>query len=467
MKGDFSRNTFDPAKHFSRVLMQQGRVQLDADWNEQAGITLHYLRSLNVDLVGPHWGPRGAFKVTGAPAGDVFAIEPGHYYVNGVLCENATQLGYSKQAGFPFPDSIPATPPPNGTFLAYLDVWERHILWIDDASIREVALGGPDTATRSQVVWQAKLFDVSNAALTSVAAVEKFLLSEPHISRRIVPTLRARAKRDAAQTDLCAIPPESRYRGAENQLYRVEIHNVTRNSDGVITTATFKWSRDNGSVIFPVINVKPSVTDITVTLAHLGRDDISSLTEGDIVELVDDDYALQAVSEPLCQVKKIDRMELTVTLECTGTSKISIKRKHIALRRWDHKGEAKKNDGALEIIEANATPTKDLWLAIEDGIDIQFGDGGDYHTGDYWLIPARTATGDVEWPVERDSDDNPKRDASGNVNPLPLNVNPLPLEPAGVKHYYTPLAIITVAATGTAVTLVCRREINQLWTPAS
>ena len=38
MKGDFSRITFDPKKHYSRVLMQQGRVQLDADWNEQAAI---------------------------------------------------------------------------------------------------------------------------------------------------------------------------------------------------------------------------------------------------------------------------------------------------------------------------------------------------------------------------------------------------------------------------------------------
>ena len=458
MKGDFSRNTFDPAKHFSRVLMQQGRVQLDADWNEQAAITLHYLRSLNVDLVGPHWGPKGAFKVTAAPPGDLFTIEPGHYYVNGVLCENATQLGYTKQVGFSFPDSIPATPP-NGRFLVYLDVWERHIVWIDDASIREVALGGPDTATRAQVVWQAKLFDVSTEGFTSVAAVEKFLSSEPHISRRIVPTLRARAKRDATQTDVCAIPPESRYRGAENQLYRVEIHNVIRTPDGKITTTLFKWSRDNGSVIFPVIDVKPSATDITVTLAHLGRDDISSLTEGDIVELVDDEYALHAASEPLCQVKKIDRMELTVTLECIDTSKISTKRQHIALRRWDHKGEAKKNDGALEVVEAGATPTKDLWLAIEDGIEIQFGDGSDYHTGDYWLIPARIATGDVEWPVERDANDNPKRDASGNVNPLPL-------EPAGVKHYYAPLALITVAATGTAVKLDCRREINPLTTPA-
>ena len=39
MKGDYSRDTFDPAKHFTRVLMQQGRVQLDADWNEQAALS--------------------------------------------------------------------------------------------------------------------------------------------------------------------------------------------------------------------------------------------------------------------------------------------------------------------------------------------------------------------------------------------------------------------------------------------
>src|SRR5262245_61533849 len=57
MKGDFSRDTFDPANHFSGVLMQQGRVQLDADWNEQASILLHYLRTLARDVFGNAGGP--------------------------------------------------------------------------------------------------------------------------------------------------------------------------------------------------------------------------------------------------------------------------------------------------------------------------------------------------------------------------------------------------------------------------
>jgi len=38
MSGDYSRKTFDPLRDFSGVLMQQGRVQLDADWNELVGI---------------------------------------------------------------------------------------------------------------------------------------------------------------------------------------------------------------------------------------------------------------------------------------------------------------------------------------------------------------------------------------------------------------------------------------------
>ncbi|MEI6900677.1 MAG: DUF6519 domain-containing protein, partial [Bacteroidota bacterium] len=35
MKGDFTRSTFNKEKHYHDVRMQQGRVMLDADWNEQ------------------------------------------------------------------------------------------------------------------------------------------------------------------------------------------------------------------------------------------------------------------------------------------------------------------------------------------------------------------------------------------------------------------------------------------------
>ena len=57
MNGDLSRVTFDPLNHYTRVVMQQGRVQLDADFNEQTAILLHYLQTLAADIIGPYGGP--------------------------------------------------------------------------------------------------------------------------------------------------------------------------------------------------------------------------------------------------------------------------------------------------------------------------------------------------------------------------------------------------------------------------
>ena len=62
------------------------------------------------------------------------------------------------------------------------------------------------------------------------------------------------------------------------------------------------------------------------------------------------------------------------------------------------------------------------WIEIEDGIRIWFEPGGSYCIADYWLIPARTATGDVEWPQDQHG-------------------RPLAKAPDGPKHYYAPLLL--------------------------
>ena len=43
MKGDFSRGKVTPAKTFTGVITQQGRVQLDGDYNEQTEILRRYI----------------------------------------------------------------------------------------------------------------------------------------------------------------------------------------------------------------------------------------------------------------------------------------------------------------------------------------------------------------------------------------------------------------------------------------
>src|SRR5215210_699583 len=108
MNGDFSRDTFDPAKHFLRVFMQQGRVLLDADWNEQSAILLHYVQTLAADLIGPYGGPAldcgfailtpndlasPSVKLKNLPGN--FFIGAGRYYVDGILCENDQQPLYA------------------------------------------------------------------------------------------------------------------------------------------------------------------------------------------------------------------------------------------------------------------------------------------------------------------------------------------------------------------------------------
>ena len=71
MKGDFSRFSYNPKKHYKRLLKQQGRVDLDADWNEQADINEYQQRIRTQDIIGPCGVPEtgGGFEITFAPTG--------------------------------------------------------------------------------------------------------------------------------------------------------------------------------------------------------------------------------------------------------------------------------------------------------------------------------------------------------------------------------------------------------------
>jgi hypothetical protein len=45
--------SFDPSRHWRGVINQQGRVTLEADWNEAAAIAAESERAQLVDVVGP------------------------------------------------------------------------------------------------------------------------------------------------------------------------------------------------------------------------------------------------------------------------------------------------------------------------------------------------------------------------------------------------------------------------------
>lgn len=404
MHGDFSRLTFDPAHHYSAVLLQQGRVQLDADANEQSVLANHFLRRLAADLIGPYGGVGDAFKIThlGRPgATKDLQIGAGRYYVDGVPADNdRADATYRKQAG-PGP-ALPKKYP----FVVYLRVHERLVTHVEDRRLREVALGdnAPDTAVRLQLVWQVLAADTSPGGAGPIpGSVDEILAKWPDWQAGWRPTARmaADALGPATGQEPCPVAPESRYRGVENQLYRVEIH-----QEGTADEATYSWSRDNGSVVFPI----PPQGGTRIVLNSLGRDDIHTLTPGDWVEPVDTSRPWSGPHD-LLEVLKVsvpDReIELSGPAEVTGD--------HPYLRRWDQRGPAR-------------PVAEGTWLPLEDGVQIRFAPGGRYRSGDYWLVPARTATGDVEWP--RDGEERAYR------------------APDGIDDHLAPLALIK--ADGTA-----------------
>jgi hypothetical protein len=65
--GDFSRVPDRRSKGYRSVLMQQGRVQLDADWNEQVSLGEGALRQAISDALGGSWGPAdgAGFEILG------------------------------------------------------------------------------------------------------------------------------------------------------------------------------------------------------------------------------------------------------------------------------------------------------------------------------------------------------------------------------------------------------------------
>jgi hypothetical protein len=170
-----------------------------------------------------------------------------------------------------------------------------------------------------------------------------------------------------------------------------------------------------------------------VTLRDLGRESRFGLSVDDWIEIVDDDYVLQNRAEPLLQVKGIDRDTMEVTLKAAPAAPVGTDAtKHPLLRRWDQQSDA------INVVETTGGDESNWIFTLEDGVQIQFpgGEGNPatrpptfYRTGDYWLIPARVATGDVEWPGPR-----------GNPRPKP---------PHGVEHSFAPLGVITIAADGT------------------
>jgi hypothetical protein len=436
MKGDFSRLTFQPKNHYRRVLMQQGRVEIDADGNEQIAIDDHIGATTSTDVIGqagypdgtlPDGTPVGGFALGIATNGSDLTISAGRMYVDGLLVENDAQTSLLTQPDMPGVTLAELSVTQSGVYAVYLDVWERLITALDNPLIRETALGGPDTSVRTKLVWQVKPYRVAGPPASGGASPTCASVGDPWVTAAATTGTLA-ASSAAPGSDLpCILPPETGYQSLQNQLFRVEIH-----TPGPDETATFKWSGENASVVCLITAPASSngtsppttVTGPTFDVTGLNTDSSLGLTAGDWVELIDDSTELIAGAGTLYQVQTVTNGQ--VTLSITGTQPTVTLALHPKLRRWDESGTGLTSAGTITV--TTAAP-----IELEGGVQVQFSKGI-YQVGDYWLIPARTATsiqqGYVQWPVDTSN-------------------HPVQQPPVGIKHHYATLGLVEFTEPGT------------------
>jgi photosystem II stability/assembly factor-like uncharacterized protein len=369
----------------------------------------------SVVVAGDPWGlatvtAGGAWTPAALPseARDLF-VSPGRMWVEGVLVETEDPVRLLSQ-----PDSPGETMPGAGTYIAYLDVWDRHVTAVERPELREIALGGPDTASRTRTTWRLRLEPAGG-----IAACEQLPPDWAPANSASTGRLRARANPQQAATNECLVPAGGGYRRLENQHYRIEVH-----APGAAGAATYKWSRDNGSVLGRLEGTTPPTKRIQVSVG--GRSVADAFGDAKWVELSDERQSLLGLPGTLLEVQSVDGDEIVLVnappafSTFTGTATV---------RRWED--------------NAKTVPAGPGWQALaDDGIEVAFS-GGDYRTADYWSFPARTLQPQVEWT----------RDAAGVAQFEPRH---------GTEHRFCPLALVTVTAGGTFTNI---SDCRPLFTP--
>lgn len=468
MSFDNSRYTFNPWNDFLGVVMQQGRVQLDSDWNEWLAELSRRIQAGTMDTMGravvPSTTPN-AFKINAVSdsTGQHITIGAGRMYVDGLMVENHGAVASAQwDSALAEMSGAPAAPPPvaevdldftaqpylpgaalpttGGPFLVYLDVWHRAVSYLEYPDLIEKAVG-VDTTGRLQMVWQVKLLDLSGSSgVTCDSSIPAWdALIAPSGSQLTTAVVQS------TSSGPCCLTPSSGYTGMENQLYRVEIHQGgAANSSGASSpvAATFKWSRDDASVITAVTAINPA-TNVAhnptsqLTVLSAGRDNVLSFQPGDWIEINDDFLELNGQSGELHQIDSngVSKALNTITLETPVSSAFQTRLTsgidyHTRICRWDQGGKVYQSDGVTVWVDLDAVgstgqipvPPPGTSLILENGVTVTFSlnasiPSANFRVGDFWAFAARTSDGSVQILTQA--------------------------PPLGIHHHYARLSIVT------------------------
>ena len=388
MKGDFSRFGSNRKKRYSAVLMQQGRLQLDADWNEHAQIAEHCNTSLFRDLVGRSGTPEtpegNAMTLVKTTNPEGLALAPGAYYIDGLLIENEDQIALK------LPDTSE-----DGIFLYYIDAWTREVNAIEDEDLIDPAVG-LETAVRLKTEWKVRHRQIdANEADDLRETCQKGNWPETLTAPWEQPLSTGKLKIDFTEAGI-------KDNKKSNRLYRIEIHQ----DDPESSEFFFKWSRDNAFVCAEIVTTDGG--DNTYTLKNANAEIQKAFKEAAWIEL-----SVPGSTGMMLDMSKAgnyfdedDVLHLEIThKEFEDIFKDESK---VTIRRWDGVFSSDENKGLL---------------GEELGITFEYSEAADspfYRNGDYWQILVRDGR-IVNWKA-------------GEAR-----------QPDGVEHHFAALGFVTIA----------------------
>jgi len=315
MAGDYARVSYDPGRKWRGLTAQQGRVTVEADWNEAAAIVRERDRQLTLDVVGPVGTPDQGYSVTavaaaGGPPGSTpgdLLIGPGTLYLGGERLDLDAPVDYALQPDWLdfstdplwLAPAVPAGPGPSYE-VVYLLASEQEVSAVEDPALADVALGGPDTMQRQRILQHfvrqpSPSGDIGDSWSAVVGSLQSAGLGFDGATMRAgsAASLLVSFTNPAAAPSLCQPVMTGGYLGAENQMIRVMV--ASADTSGV---PTIVWGFDDASFLYRIqaATYDPGSGNTTLTLATAPVDSYHIPVAGQAVEVLRDAAQLTATS---------------------------------------------------------------------------------------------------------------------------------------------------------------------------
>ncbi len=411
------------------------------DWDEVVKFRLGALAPAESYWLGPVSVETDPARDLTIHGGDGTAEGAGRYYGDGLAAVKESSGSYLQQHELPQADPTALEPVNENSRRidwAYLDLWERPVGFIEAPPLREVALEGLDTCTRTQLVAQVRLLrGVPSALANEPAPPASAFAGLPRWGRGTLST------RDlpAAVADPCADPCEPAiegpYLGEGNRLFRVEIQQAGDiGLANAATTAIAKWSSENGAVATPL------TTDALAGASSALVENPDLFAIGDLIELSDD--LVELVTGPyedrinhrahqrghMRRVVTVNRATRRISWDEAASPEPALHAPLPLDMRLAYHAKMTKWDGLLAVTAGD--------LTLADGVTIAFGGGG-FIAGDYWQFATRTVDRSVERLIEA--------------------------PPRGIRHAFYPLAAIHRRREAGQPEVVFAEDLRQRFAP--